>query len=335
MVQIKQMIVSKSIQNRLTYGGKNPVKYIMIHQTANTSKGANAYMHAKLQANGNSRQASWHYQVDADNIYQSFPDTAQAWHAGNRYYNQNSIGIELTVNSDGNYIGTVEHGAELVKYLMNKHNVPISNVIRHKDASGKYCPRELLDGKNGITWAKFKQMVQGASTPKPAPSKPNKPATPSKPRSGSIVDYLNSQGKDSSFSARKKLANQYGIKNYKGTAKQNIDLLNKLKSGNPAKQPRPKKSINQMAQEVIAGKHGAGHANRRNSLGISQSEYNKVRAEVNRLAGVKAGLTVEQMANKIINDKNAPKGHEARRKWLGIDNATYQKVRARVNQKLR
>ena len=182
MVQIKQMIVSKSIQNRLTYGGKNPVKYIMIHQTANTSKGANAYMHAKLQANGNSRQASWHYQVDADNIYQSFPDTAQAWHAGNRYYNQNSIGIELTVNSDGNYIGTVEHGAELVKYLMNKHNVPISNVIRHKDASGKYCPRELLDGKNGITWAKFKQMVQGASAPKPTPSKPSKPTT-SKPTS--------------------------------------------------------------------------------------------------------------------------------------------------------
>ena len=335
MVQIKQMIVSKSIQNRLTYGGKNPVKYIMIHQTANTSKGANAYMHAKLQANGNSRQASWHYQVDADNIYQSFPDTAQAWHAGNRYYNQNSIGIELTVNSDGNYIGTVEHGAELVKYLMDKHNVPISNVIRHKDASGKYCPRELLDGKNGITWAKFKQMVQGASTPKPAPSKPSKPATPSKPSSGSIVDYLNSQGKDSSFSARKKLANQYGIKNYKGTAKQNIDLLNKLKSGNPAKQPRPKKSINQMAQEVIAGKHGTGHANRRKSLGISQSEYDKARAEVNRLAGVKTSLTVEQMANKIINDKNAPTGHEARRKWLGIDNATYQKVRARVNQKLK
>ena len=242
MVQIKQMIVSKSIQNRLTYGGKNPVKYIMIHQTANTSKGANAYMHAKLQANGNSRQASWHYQVDADNIYQSFPDTAQAWHAGNRYYNQNSIGIELTVNSDGNYIGTVEHGAELVKYLMNKHNVPISNVIRHKDASGKYCPRELLDGKNGITWAKFKQMVQGASTPKPAPSKPSKPATPSKPSGGSIVDYLNSQGKDSSFSARKKLANQYGIKNYKGTAKQNIDLLNKLKSGSKPTTSKPSTS---------------------------------------------------------------------------------------------
>ena len=323
MVQIKQMIVSKSIQNRLTYGGKNPVKYIMIHQTANTSKGANAYMHAKLQANGNSRQASWHYQVDADNIYQSFPDTAQAWHAGNRYYNQNSIGIELTVNSDGNYIGTVEHGAELVKYLMNKHNVPISNVIRHKDASGKYCPRELLDGKNGITWAKFKQMVQGASTPKPAPSKPSKPAN-------KTIEQLADEviaGKHGTGEARKKSLGS----NYSAVQA----LVNKKLGSSGKSKPKPKKSINQMAQEVIAGKHGTGNANRRKSLGISQSEYNKVRAEVNRLAGVKTGLTVEQMANKIINDKNAPTGHEARRKWLGIDNATYQKVRARVNQKLR
>ena len=244
------------------------------------------------------------------------------------------------MNSDGNYKKAVANAIELVKHLMTKHNIPAKNVIRHHDASGKHCPREIMNGKEGITWNNFKAQLSGKgdvepSTPKPAPSKPSKPATPSKPSSGSIVDYLNSQGKDSSFSARKKLANQYGIKNYKGTAKQNIDLLNKLKSGNPAKQPRPKKSINQMAQEIIAGKHGTEHANRRKSLGISQSEYNKVRAEVNRLAGVKKGLTVEQMANKIINDKNAPKGHEARRKWLGIDNVTYQKVRARVNQKLR
>ena len=323
MVQIKQMIVSKSIQNRLTYGGKNPVKYIMIHQTANTSKGANAYMHAKLQANGNSRQASWHYQVDADNIYQSFPDTAQAWHAGNRYYNQNSIGIELTVNSDGNYIGTVEHGAELVKYLMDKHNVPISNVIRHKDASGKYCPRELLDGKNGITWAKFKQMVQGASTPKPAPSKPSKPAN-------KTIEQLANEviaGKHGTGDARKKALGS----NYSAVQKR----VNEKLGAKSKPVSKPKKSVNQMAKEVIDGKHGTGHENRRKSLGISQSEYNKVRAEVNRLAGVKMGLTVDQMANKIINDKNAPTGHEARRKWLGIDNATYQKVRARVNQKLK
>lgn len=49
---------------------------------------------------------------------------------------------------------------------------------------------------------------------------------------------------------------------------------------------------------------------------------------------VEATQSVSQMANRIINDKNAPTGHEARRKWLGIDSATYQKVRAEVNRRL-
>lgn len=44
----------------------------------------------------------------------------------------------------------------------------------------------------------------------------------------SIVDYLKSKGQDSSYSARKQLAQQYGIKDYSGTANQNISLLNAL-----------------------------------------------------------------------------------------------------------
>lgn len=47
----------------------------------------------------------------------------------------------------------------------------------------------------------------------------------------SIVDYLKGQGKDSSFSARKQLASQYGISNYSGTAEQNTQLLKTLQSG--------------------------------------------------------------------------------------------------------
>jgi len=42
------------------------------------------------------------------------------------------------------------------------------------------------------------------------------------------VDYLNLTGQPSSFSARKKLAEKHGIKNYKGTAAQNTKLLNIL-----------------------------------------------------------------------------------------------------------
>lgn len=49
---------------------------------------------------------------------------------------------------------------------------------------------------------------------------------------GSIVDYLSSTGQDSSFSSRSKLAQQYGISGYQGTATQNTQLLNILR-GSP------------------------------------------------------------------------------------------------------
>ena len=46
----------------------------------------------------------------------------------------------------------------------------------------------------------------------------------------SIVDYLKSIGKDASYQARATLASQYGITNYTGSAEQNLQLLNKLKT---------------------------------------------------------------------------------------------------------
>ena len=48
----------------------------------------------------------------------------------------------------------------------------------------------------------------------------------------SIVDLLNSQGKDSSFSARKQYAEQNGITNYTGTAEQNKQLISIFSGGN-------------------------------------------------------------------------------------------------------
>lgn len=46
----------------------------------------------------------------------------------------------------------------------------------------------------------------------------------------SVVDYLKSQGKDSSYSARKKIAQELGIKNYSGSDTQNIQMLKALKN---------------------------------------------------------------------------------------------------------
>lgn len=51
----------------------------------------------------------------------------------------------------------------------------------------------------------------------------------SKPKkTGSLVDYLKNIGVDSSFANRKRLADKHGIRNYRGTAEQNLQLLNRL-----------------------------------------------------------------------------------------------------------
>lgn len=63
MVKTKKQLVSKSVVNELSYGSGNRVLHIVIHETANTGRGANAQSHANLQSNGNARSASWHYTV--------------------------------------------------------------------------------------------------------------------------------------------------------------------------------------------------------------------------------------------------------------------------------
>src|SRR5690554_6077051 len=219
-IKIRKHLVSESIAKRVTYNGTNSKKYIVIHETANTRAGANANAHARLQASGNSRAASWHYTVDDKEIVQSFDDNKQCWHAGNRYYNENSIGIEICVNEDGNFKKAVDNAVKLTKYLMDKYNIPASNVIQHNQASGKNCPRYLRSGEKGVTWTDFKRMLQENKT------KPKQQAAAKQTQSkavytgNSIVDYLNSIGVDSSFANRKKLAKKHGIKNYKGTAAQ-------------------------------------------------------------------------------------------------------------------
>lgn len=65
-------------------------------------------------------------------------------------------------------------------------------------------------------------------------NRPIKPSTSGSSSDGSVVNYMNSKGMDSSYSNRKKLALQYGISGYSGTASQNIELLNYLKSGKKA-----------------------------------------------------------------------------------------------------
>ncbi len=212
---------------------------------------------------------------------------------------------------------------ERVNDNLNRFGLSANAVKGHREFSGQStnCP--------GLNMNDFRKSLGGASTVKP--SKPTvKPTTTKKTISQMASEVI--AGKHGSGHANRRKSLGISDAQY-----QKVRAEVNKRSGTSTPKPSGK-SIAQMAQEVIDGKHGNGNDARRKSLGISQSQYNKVRAEVNnRLGGgstSKPAQSVSQMATRIINDKNAPTGHEARRKWLGVDNATYQKVRAEVNRRL-
>jgi N-acetylmuramoyl-L-alanine amidase CwlA len=137
-------------------------EYITIHETDNKKKGATADAHARLQVGGNSRQASWHFQVDDKQVIQSLPTNEAAIHAGdgeNGTGNRKSVAIEICVNEDGDFEMAIKNAAELTAALMKDLNIPIHKVVPHQHWSGKNCPRNLLS-----RWTEFITICKLEST---------------------------------------------------------------------------------------------------------------------------------------------------------------------------
>lgn len=147
-------------------GTKRIIKWIVIHETDNTSKGAGAKNHASYLMNvakGGTTYVSWHYTVDSKEAYHHIPDDEVAWHAGDwgkdpvNGGNAAGIGIELCVNSDGDFNKTMTNAAQLSAYLLKKYNLPISAMKQHFDFNSKNCPRTMR--AQGL-WQGFLNTVQ-------------------------------------------------------------------------------------------------------------------------------------------------------------------------------
>ncbi|MEX3713664.1 N-acetylmuramoyl-L-alanine amidase [Cytobacillus horneckiae] len=254
MVKIKKQLVSQEVINKKTFGKGNKKNFITVHQTGNTSPGADAQAHANLQSNLNPRDASWQYQADDKVIIQSFDDDIECWAAsdGRGPGNTESIHVELCINSDGDYAKTIDNGAALVRHLLDKYNLDISRVKQHRDWANKNCPEQLRVGYKGITWSDFLSKVEGVQEKEnfgsSGSSSNSKPAVKD---TNSIVDYLKSKGIDSSFSNRKKLASQHGIKNYSGTPAQNLTLLDKMKKKGTTQTSNPSKKGDMKTTSVV------------------------------------------------------------------------------------
>lgn len=161
MITVRKKLVPDVQANKVTYGKGNAKKFIVVHETDNTRSGADADAHARLQYNGNSRSASWHYTVDDKEAVQSFEHAWRCWAAGSNTGNDEGIQVETCVNSDGNYLKAVQNTAELVAKIMKDENISIQNVVQHNHFSGKNCPSYMRNGR--VSWSQFITMIKEAS----------------------------------------------------------------------------------------------------------------------------------------------------------------------------
>lgn len=150
--------------NRSNRGG-TPIKYIVVHDTGNPSRGANATAHYNY-FNGGDRSSSADFfaddtQVLCVNDYYKY----YTWHCGDGHgkygiTNSNSVGIEFCINVDSDRDKTLERTAQLVRELMQELNIPIERVVRHYDASRKNCPQSM-SGNGWAQWYEFKEKLKG------------------------------------------------------------------------------------------------------------------------------------------------------------------------------
>lgn len=169
--------IKEQLANSGNYGGSrnaSQIRYLVYHYTGND--GDKAANNAKYFQN-NIVKASAHYFVDDTTVWRSVPDLKVAWSVGGSKYanadktgggtmygvitNTNSISIEMcdTIRN-GVYQAseaTLANAAALGRALMEKYDIPIENVYRHFDVTGKHCPSYLV---NAQKWAEFKKRLE-------------------------------------------------------------------------------------------------------------------------------------------------------------------------------
>ena len=150
-------------------GRTQPVRYIVLHYTANNGDTARNNCDYYHRVGG--LQASAHYFCDEYGVMQSVRECDTAWHcgaeAGRRYWhpacrNGNSIGIEMCSRkrADGSYYikpETVANAAALAREIMQRYGIDTDHVLRHYDVTGKRCPMPWVD--DPAQWAAFKDML--------------------------------------------------------------------------------------------------------------------------------------------------------------------------------
>ena len=296
-------------------------KYVVIHNTANDAPAENeiAYMVR------NDNQVSFHYAVDDQEIVQGIEENRNAWHCGdgNGDGNRNGIAIEICYSKSGGakFEAAEKNAAELAASILKKYGWGIDRLKKHQDFNGKYCPHRTLD----MGWDRFVKMVEGYLG---ISSTEDKEDTPAKKSIEEIAKEVIAGKWGNGAERKQKLA----AAGYDADAVQ--EKVNAL-LGAPAEETKPaRKSVTEIAKEVIAGEWGNGSA-RKEKLKAAGYDPDEVQAKVNSLLGASSSAasskkSIDAIAKEVIAGKW---GNGAERKQK-LKAAGYDpdEVQQRVNQ---
>ena len=265
----------------------------------------------------------------------------------NGYGNRNTVAIEICRNYDRTrkttklneplqsmYTQAEQNTIKFVAQLCIDLGIVANNanIKTHNDWSGKWCPSKILNEgrlqlvKNAII-VEYNRLVGGdkeqASKPVTVTGKVDQGLSFKQ-----VVDKAIAGGYGNMPARRANINNRT---NYTYDAVQ--AEINKRLSGNKAV-VTPKKTIDQLAQEVIDGRHGSGDA-RKKSLG---NQFDAVQKRVNEMlapapkpkpAPKPATKTTTQLAQEVIDGKHG--SEDVRKKSLG---SRYNAVQTEVNRLL-
>lgn len=200
--QVDSSVIYAPLNCCLSKAPNRTIRYLAYHYTAGSSSAPGRAKSMKSSWE-KSHRASADFGVDDRDMVQFNPsplnyycwsvgDKKNIYSGGGRLYgiatNRNTISIEICSNLKKGYDASkvghegwyfteaeLENAVKLGKILMKKYNIPIENVIRHYDVSGKSCPAVVgwipfqikdINGKptnrysDESEWKKFKERLK-------------------------------------------------------------------------------------------------------------------------------------------------------------------------------
>jgi N-acetyl-anhydromuramyl-L-alanine amidase AmpD len=202
--------------------GKYPLDMVIIHHIGSQDNKlfsvngtltwfTDVNVHKNKSTGAIENKVSAHYVIprqphNGNDLYQLVKETDIAYHAGvsqwvvdgklRNYINRYSVGIEM--EGDGNLVEYTDYQYEvlawLVKDLIQKYNIPDSNIVGHEEIA----PGRKVDPGKFFDWKKFRTMLHppvvtnvvsedskgskvepsGSTVPPPSPPQNVKPPTP-------------------------------------------------------------------------------------------------------------------------------------------------------------